>query len=233
MMSSRYALRPDMLLNAKRRPTVFQFFLLETNMPRKASLILLVCFAIPAVFADYCSVYEKCDDGRICCNNQCVFASTCQGYRCIFDSDCNNGGYLSCCDGFCQYDCFNPVPAIVGSLVGFAILVAVISLLVYFCCRRRRATQGSVITPPQQRIITTTTTSSYNPPQPPPYQQPPGVYQGPHQPPPYCQPPPGNYSGYGAMDPRQGGAQPPMGQNFAPPPYTAEPSKNNGPPYPV
>ncbi|XP_032223110.2 uncharacterized protein LOC5521990 [Nematostella vectensis] len=200
-------------------------------MPSKTIFVLLICLAAlvtKIVRAEYCSSDFSCNYGsgrnRICCNNHCTYSPTCDGYSCSMDSDCN-GGYasLSCCNSVCQFgDCYNPVPAIIGSLVGIGVVVVIVTAIIYFCCCRRpvRSAGGRVITAPQQQIITTTTTN-YPPPAMP-YQGAQGPYQPPGYYPGYGAPPQGNYAGGYTS-----GGQPSMGMDnggasYAPPPSYSE-----------
>ncbi|XP_032223108.2 uncharacterized protein LOC116604613 [Nematostella vectensis] len=215
-------------------------------MSNKTTLVWSICLVVlvaNGALAEYCNSYTPCQGYGIktCCNNECVYSSSCEGRYCSSDYDCNsNGNFLNCCSNSCQWDyCYNPIPAIIGgTIAAIVVIIAIIVGVSYFCCCRRpvRATGGRVITAPQQQIITTTTTSNYPPPPMPsaqgPYQAPLGTYQGPA--PPYPQLPgygpplqgdyPGGYVAGGAQPPMQ--YQSPMGMDNLgasvpqPPPYS-------------
>lgn len=172
-----------------------------------------------AVGFDYCSSQFDCRSEDSCCANECVYGTDCLGHSCSDDSDCRPWEY--CCDGTCSDDsCFlYDTGAIIGIVVGSAILMCAISRCCYYgYYRPRQRYRGRVLV--GQRVTTTTITTRCTQPDvpyqyqgqvPPPYQQ--GYLHNP--PPQYVQYPPYNAGLTKSSEP-------------TPPPYSAVPEGSSG-----
>ncbi|XP_068703840.1 uncharacterized protein [Montipora foliosa] len=159
----------------------------------------------------FCTSFSSsdCSSGESCCNSQCRHGFDCSGYSCSFSSDCSIG--QSCCNGVCtfdSYDCEEPTPLIIGSVLGSLITFFLVLSLIYCLCRRRRPVgSGRVI---EGGRVTTTIATAHSV-----VHVPPEGYQQSY---PYYPPP--QYNQY---------------QNSAAPPYSDRATQGSDlpPPYPT
>lgn len=107
----------------------------------------------------YCTFNFDCSSHESCCNNKCKSGSDCIAFSCSIDSDCGNRE--TCCFGKCQHsyeDCYDSTVVIMGSIFGSLLLIFLISMCIIVVRRRRRRIhRGRVIV--GRRITPTITTT--------------------------------------------------------------------------
>ena len=218
---------------------------------RSFILFVLMTHSFAAVSNAWCTGDSDCgsDQGKVCCNNECVYGSDCVGQSCTFNSDCSSGE--SCCSSICKYgddcvgyscsfdsdckryhhccygycsdsDCTDPTAVILGSIFGSLVVIFLISMCIFFACRRRRTAHYGTVIVGQRVTATTTTTRSATQSNPLyPGQVPPSYQQGyPYYPPPQ-------------YEQHQTNVPPPYNAGNAtaseqPPPYTGGPQGTSG-----
>ena len=213
--------------------------------------VIIACSLVASSNGTWCSSYQTCATGHVCCNSVCVYGTNCLGQYCTFDSDCSSGerccnsnchygsdcigascstdtdcgSFEYCCDGSCSYnsDCYyDPTGVILGSLFGAVIFICLVSLCIFYACRRRQTTVRPGRVIVGQRVTTVTTTRTV------PQSHPP--YPG-QMPPSYQQSYP--YQPLPQYEQHQAAAPPPYNPGTTrgseqPPPYSATTQGNSG-----
>ena len=108
----------------------------------------------------YCILDSDCSSDESCCNRKCHYGSNCIGVSCSTDGDCKS--YENCCYGLCSnsdcYSYYDPTPVIVGSIFGATIFICLFSMCIFCACRRRQTTVRPGRVIVEQRVTTVTTT---------------------------------------------------------------------------
>ena len=166
-----------------------------------------------------CTSQNDCGITESCCNNVCTAEIDCSGLDCSSDLDCGQPNILICCNGVCQYDCFN-WNLIIGLISGLLAVIFIITMCIFCACRRRRTVHRGRIIVGQRVTRTTTIRSAPASTQPYPTQAQPYQQGHPYYPPPQYEqhqtnrPPPYNLG--------------PSTASEQPPPYTEGPQGGAG-----